>query len=91
MQIKNWGYGETQWGTTDKTQWRREVRYVGRMSKNAFINTILNGESRGRKWILDRMCNTGNDFELELITKHPDKVVCYDDRTHEILQILDKW
>jgi hypothetical protein len=85
--IKNWGYGET----IDRyNKPRINGRYVGRMNKTEFIRTICRGYPRGVKWITDRMGNTGNDFELELIKQYPDKVVLYDSNSHEVLEILNK-
>jgi len=86
--IGNWGYGETQ---VEGNKERYDARYVGRMNKSAFIRTILDGDTWGIKWIQDRMGNTCNPFELELITKFPDKVVMYNTRTREIVKILDKY
>jgi hypothetical protein len=60
------------------------------MNQATFIRTVLDNGRTGSKWIKDRMCDTGNDFELSLIAKYPDKVVKYDNRTHEILEIRDK-
>ena len=85
--IKNWGYGETQWGGSDG---RYEARFVGRMNKSTFIRTVLGRYRQGAKWIEDRMSETRNTFALQLITKYPDKVVMYNDRTHAIVKILDK-
>jgi len=91
MIIKNWAYGETQYYTEKGKDKRREVEFVGRMSKNAFFNTILDGNTRGRTWILERISNTGNRFALKTINENPDKVVCYDKTTHKILKVLDKY
>ena len=86
--IKAWGYGET-WdvGCTE----RRNVRFVGKMHLIEFMNTILQGDHRGRAWIRPRTGNTSNPFALDIIEKHPNKVVVYDDRTHQILKVLDKY
>lgn len=84
--IKNWGYGET---IVRPNENRRDARYVGRMSMASFIRTVLQGKS-GAQWVRDRMTDTGNDFELSLIERHPNKVVLYDNRTKEILEILEK-
>ena len=87
MIVKNWGYSETLFECGN----RIDARWVGRMSINAFMNTVLDGDTRGRKWIRDRLGDTGNEFDLQLIAKYPNQVVCYNDRTREILRIKPKY
>jgi hypothetical protein len=87
--IKNWGYGEDS-DFMVNGEWKRiYARFVGITNKHKFANTILKYRcSVGRKWILDRMSETSNDFELDLINKNPNKVICYDDKTKEIIKFL---
>ena len=87
MLVKNWGYGET-WDTG--TTQRRNVRWVAHCNKETFLRTMeeFYGGRGVRSWVIPRMCGTGNDFDLSLIKFHMDKMIIYDDRTHEILEIL---
>lgn len=87
MLVRNWGYGET-WGTG--TTERRDARWVAYCNKGTFLRTIeeFYGGRGTRYWVEARMCATGNDFEIELIKAHPNKMVAYDNRTHEILKVL---
>lgn len=87
MIVKNWGYGET-WDAGQSH--RRNVRFVAHCNKETFLRTIeeLQGKRGVRSWVIPRMCDTGNVFELTLIRHHAHKMIIYDDRTHEILKIL---
>lgn len=84
--MKNWGYSND---LIKPRESRRSVRYVGRMSKASFIRTVKRYSNCGTQWIRDRMSDTGNGYELQLIGQYPNKVVLYDERTHEILEIMD--
>ena len=87
MLVKNWGYGET-WDVGQPH--RRNVRWVAHCNKETFLRTIneFYGGRGTRNWVKARMCATGNDFEIELIKSHPNKMIVYDDRTHEILEVI---
>ena len=87
MKIKNWGYGET-WDVGNIQ--RRNVRWVAYCNKETFLRTIEEfcGKRGTRGWVIPRMCETYNDFELSLIKFHTGKMIIYDGRTHEILEVL---
>lgn len=87
MAIETIGYTEE---TTMNGQ-EMTVRYVGKMSKSAFVRTILKGETYGVAWVKIRIGVTSNDYDLSLIDQYPGKVVVFNANTNEIIEIREQY
>lgn len=64
---------------------RREVRFLAFCNKSTFLRT-QDPNYKGN-CVKGRMAPTGNHQEIEIINKHPDKMVVVDWRTYEILEV----
>lgn len=65
--IKFWGYSDY-----------NHMRYVAFCNKATFIRTILNGGTRGKSWILERMSETANPVDIQTSIDHPNHVIQID-------------
>ena len=69
----------------------RQIRMIAYCGITEFVNTAhanFNDYNCGYSWIRNRTGRAGNQEELDLLSKYPNKMLIIDACTHEILHII---
>lgn len=84
--IKNYGH-TVSWNVGEPN--RITVRIICRCSKSEFCRRVANHENGCKHWVSERVCETGNHFELDLLSRHPEgSLITYNEKTKDIIELL---
>ena len=49
-------------------------RYIGYVNRQEFIDTVADKIGSSKNWVAQRMCETGNHIEIDLMKRNPGQV-----------------
>ena len=81
-----WGYSDSEDVGTPQ---RLNLRRVAFCDITTFLRTLDSGQRGIKQWIRARMAVTGNPTEINLVNKHPNKLLSLEANTYKVVGISD--